>query len=131
MAEHEYHSGGEGIVLLDASDFCVNDASLTISVTDVPTTTTCDFDTVSGFLYANRVGVTRSAEGTLKYFWDATNPPLSLLPGTFVALDIKFPGAVHFTAAKILIVTMPLSLPLEGIYGWEVSWKSKGLFTLA
>ncbi len=129
----EYHSGGEGIVLMGTVDYNASGCTLTPTVADTDITTTADYDAVDKFLYENVQGVRRSASGEVSIFWDALNQPTpALREGAIIAINVVFPGGKHFDCPKALVSSIPLDTGgMTGVYSVKVNWKSKGKYTFA
>lgn len=124
---HTYHSGGEGKITFSGVDYCVNDASMTDSIDEVDTTTTCDFDTTDNILYGNRLAVRRNFEGNFKFFWDSDAPPVpAIKAGATGTLVMTFPGGKTFSGT-VMLTSIPFnSGGMSGAFGVEVTWKNMG-----
>lgn len=128
----QYHTGGEGIALLDGVDYNVTDADATVNQTHAETTNTSDYVAADRAVYKNQILAGRQATGTLKFGFDSNNVPWDALNNpagvpvviNFASTGATLTGSVDFSNYAVNKNGM------EGKVEVSCSYMTKGPYTL-
>jgi hypothetical protein len=126
-----YTSGGIGIVKIGGVDYNVTNCEFTEEVTEVEITNTSNWDPTDLFLYKDRVGVKRAADGTIDFNWDSLNQPIpALRAGSVASMTLDLPNGKKVSFPSILIKSTPIKTGgMDGIYNVQVAFGNKGKFS--
>lgn len=127
----QYHTGGEGIALLDGIDFNITDANMNVQTDLAETTNTSDYNPTERVVYKNQITAARQGTGNITFGFDSNN-----LPWTHLKNPDGVPCVINFASSG---ATFTGSIDLEsfdvrknGMTGKvevSCSYRTKSIFT--